>query len=87
MSYKTTEHLGHILTNRASLVNYCDTVSGISDHKAVIAQSSIVATLQTSQHNIYLWSKADTQSMKETALNLCNTFLENYSVSTNIDVL
>jgi len=31
-------------------------------------QSSIVATLDTSQHNITLWSKADTQGMKESAL-------------------
>jgi len=75
------------LTNRPSLVNHCDTVPGISDHEAVVAQSSVVASLQTSQYSIHLWSKADTDSMKEAAVNLCNTFLENYSVSTNVDVL
>jgi len=39
------------------------------------------------QRNIYLWSKTDIQGMKNTVLNLCNAFLENNSVSTNIDAL
>jgi len=75
------------LTNRPSLVNCCNVVPGISDHEAIVVQSSIVAPLQTTQHNIYLWNKADNRGMKDTALNLCNSFLENYSVSTNVEVL
>ena len=77
------------LTNRPSLVNHCDTITGISDHEAILVQSPIIASLKPSQHNIHiiLWSWEDVLSMKNTALNLCNVFLENNTVSTNIDVL
>ena len=73
------------LTNRPSLVNHCDITAGISDHEAIIVQSSIIATLQPMRRNIYLWSKIDIQGMKNTALNLCNAFLENNSVSTRAE--
>ena len=75
------------LTNRPSLVNHCDTITGICDHEAILVQSPIIATLQPSQHNIHIWSRADVLDMKNTALDLCNAFLENNTASTNTDAL
>ena len=52
------------LTNRASLLSHCSTVAGISDHEAVIAKSSLQASLEPPSHVIYLWPKADITAIK-----------------------
>ena len=47
------------ITNRPSLITFCSTISGISDHEAVCIKSAIQATIQHSNHSTYIWKRAD----------------------------
>ena len=63
------------VTDRPSLVESCDAVSGISDHKALLAKSLVTACLShPSKRNIYLWSLANFQDIKNQISLLCEEF-------------
>jgi len=75
-------------TNRPSLVHTCHTIPGISDHEAVLIESSIILPpQQTKLRKIILWNQADTQSIKESIEQFSTEFFEKYSQSTPVDIL
>jgi len=76
------------LTNRPSLVKSCHVVPGISDHEAVVVESSISsAPHQHSLRTIYVWHKANITSIRSAIDQFSSNFFTLYSTSTSIDIL
>ena len=75
-------------TNRPSLIESCNTVSGISDHEAVLIKSLVSITpQQINPRKIILWNKADMPTIKETIAHFSSEIFNNFSTSTPIDIL
>jgi len=73
-------------TNRPSLVTVCKPVPGISDHEAVLAQSSTkVCSQPSAPRTIYKWNKADWANLKCCTESFCSTFTSEFSIDTPID--
>ena len=66
-----TNILDIFVTDRSSLVEFCDTVDGIGDHEAVLVKSLVTAHLShPNERTIYLWSKQISRIL-ETELACC----------------
>ena len=64
------------VTNRPTLVETCDSIDEISDHKAVLVVSSVIASLSNpSERVVYLWAQADFNVNRNNMQTLCDTFL------------
>jgi len=75
-------------TNRPSLIESCSTVSGISDHEAVLIKSLVsIVPQQINPRKIILWIKADTPTIKEMIAHFSSEIFNNFSISTPIDIL
>ena len=64
------------MTNRPSLVDKCRPAPGVRDHDIVyVTSSASVRRSKPVQHKIYLWNKADLDTMKGSAVLLRPSFL------------
>jgi len=76
------------ITDRPSLVESCDVVSGISDHEALFVKSLVTARLsQPSKRTIYLWSQANFHDIRNQINSLCEEFVGSHTSSTPIETL
>ena len=76
------------ITDRPSLVESCDVVSGISDHGIILVTSLVTARLShPSPRTIYLWSHADFDSIKNRIASLCEEFIANQTASSPVYTL
>ena len=77
--------LDTFLTNRPCLVKECSTISGISDHKAVLVMSAVIAQLlHPPKRFIYLWTQADLNLIRENIQYLCEEFTTMYTSATPV---
>ena len=61
--------------NKPSLVKACISIPGILDHSIVLADCALKATINKKPpRNVYQWSKADCQLIKEQTVILLNNF-------------
>jgi len=75
------------ITNRPSLVETCDTISGISDHEAVLVSSVVANLSHPSERIIYLWAQADFNTIQSNMHTFCDNFLSTFSTSAAVDAL
>ena len=76
------------ITDRPSLVEFCNTIDGISDHEAILVTSYVLAPLRPPiERSIYLWSRANFDHIRQEMQSLCDEFITTYSSSTPVDVL
>ena len=63
-------------------------MSGISDHEAVFTCSSLAVDIPPScKRKSYSWAKANWSQINEMAKSFCNSFITDYTVDTDINVL
>ena len=73
-------------TNRPSLVTVCKTVPGISDHEAVLVESSTKVYSQPSApRTVYKWNKADWAELKSRTEYFSTIFTLEFSTDTWIN--
>jgi len=67
-------------TNRPSLITDFKTIPGISDHEAVLVMSNVSVKMQPSvTRKIFLWQKANFDTIKEKIQQFSNSYLSNFS--------
>jgi len=77
-----------LLTNCPSLINDFYILLGISDHEIVFVNSYITAKTQRPiKRRILLWSKANLEQIRLTALNLVLEFMNSFNIDTAVDAL
>jgi len=77
-----------ILTNRPSLINCCEPMPGLSDHSVVYADWNIIARKQKLiRRKIFLWKRADFDSIRSKTQSWTENFQAKYSSSTPVEVL
>ena len=54
MNSRKNNVLDIFITNKQSLITYCSLIPGISDHEAACIKSVIQATIQYTNHNMYV---------------------------------
>ena len=70
------------MTNRPSLVDKCRPAPGVGDHDIVyVTSSASVRRPKPVQHKIYLWNKADLDTMKGECCSITTKFLEDFTTS------
>jgi len=75
-------------TNRPPLIESFNTVSGISDHEAVLIKSLVSITpQQINPRKIILWNKANMPTIKETIARFSSEIFNNFPTSNPIDIL
>ena len=63
-------------TNQPSLIKQCFPIPGIGNHDAVAVESTVVVERNPPlKRTVYLWSRANLADIKQTAMELCNDFL------------
>ena len=63
--------------NKPLLVKACISIPGISDHSIVLVDCDLKATIKKKpQRNVYQWSKADWQLIKEQTVIFAKQFLD-----------
>ena len=76
------------MTNRASLIESCTVIDGISDHEAVLTKSLIQAgSSPTARRHIYLWSKANFNYIRQSIQSLYEEFVSSSTVTTPVSTL
>lgn len=76
------------ITNHPSLVNKCFPISGIGDHDGVLVDlDTTINHYKPAKRKIYLWDKADFDSIREDAKEFSSTFVSRYSVDSDINML
>ena len=76
------------ITDRPLLVEFCNTIDGISDHEAILVTSYVLAPLGPPiERSIYLWSQANFDHIRQEMQSLCDEFITTYLSSTPVDVL
>ena len=77
-------------TNWPSLVTKCTVIPGISDHEAVLIVSDISAKIKppgTRTRKIFLWRKANFDSIKETIQQFSDSLLVKYRSDQPVSIL
>ncbi|XP_060567389.1 uncharacterized protein LOC132726133 [Ruditapes philippinarum] len=76
------------LTNRPQLVNRCTTTQGISDHHAIFVDTNMCATrIKPTKHTLYMWGKANINTIKEKSKALSDTLQEKINPSSDINYI
>ena len=76
------------LTNRPSTVSSCDVISGISDHEIVCISSTVsVPYTKKQERNIFIWHKANFDSINDHITDFTDTFLQSHDHNDPIDIL
>lgn len=76
------------ITNHPSLVNQCSPISGIGDHDRVLVDlNTAINHDKPTKRKIYLWDKADIDSIREDAREFSSTFVSGYSVDSDVNML
>ena len=77
------------LTNRPTLVNRCEPLPGISDHDTIIyINSDVIAKRQKPiKRKIFLWSKANNNSIEEEAKLFTNKFNTDHNTTSDIECM
>ena len=71
--------LDFICTNKPSLAKSTHTIPGISDHEAIVFDSDLRARLTRREpRKIYMYSKADWDTIREKTRNFVTNFLDNF---------
>ena len=75
-------------TNHPSLVNKCIPISGIGDHDGVyINLDSTINHEKPAKRTVYLWDKADFDTIRNVIQEFSSTFVSRYSVDSDINKL
>ena len=68
------------ITDRPSLVEFCNTIDGISDHEAILVTSYVLAPLGPPiERSIYLWSRANFDHIRQEMQSLCDHLVVLYT--------
>ena len=77
-----------IFTNRPSLVNVCEGLPALSDHDVIFLDMYAKAQRHKPVHRkIYLWKRADLESLPSDAVLRTNDFLQRYSSDTPVEIM
>jgi len=77
-----------IFTNRPSLINYCNVISGISDHEAVLTSFMAQAVYhKEGDRKRYLWNKANFQEMNIELSRFTAWFCDHFNIDTPVECL
>jgi hypothetical protein len=77
-----------VITNRPSLVNHCVGMPGLSDHDIVYMDMNVKATRQKPvRHKIFLWKRADFNSIRSVTKEWSNNFISAHTTSTPVEDL
>ena len=90
VDFPTRRHnsLDVFITNRPSLIHSCNPVAGISDHEAILTESSVTIThQQPTKRKSFLWHRADMVVIKEIISQFSDDFLSKYFVHTSGGVM
>ena len=80
-----TSLLDLFFTNKPDLVNDCNLLAGLGDHEAVSIKNSLfIKKKKPTKRKILLWNRADVNKIKEKTHAFRNTFLEKFSVNSNV---
>ena len=76
------------LTNYPSYEYTCQPLPGISDHKIVLVKSAVdIKPIKATARKIYLWQKANFESIRNIATDATNNFLSGSDINTPINTL
>jgi len=85
---RSSSILDIFIADRPSLVESCDVVSGISDHKTLLVTSLVAACLShPSPRTICLWSQADFDTIRNRITLLCEDCIASYTASSPVETL
>ena len=74
------------MTNMPSLVDKCRPAPGVGDHDIVyVTSSASVRRSKPVQHKIYLWNKADLDTMKGECCSITTKFLKDFTTSSTVE--
>ena len=81
-----TSLLDLFFTNKPDLVNDCNLLAGLGDHEAVSIKNSLfIKKKKPTKRKILLWNRADVNKIKEKTHAFRNTFLEKFSINSNVN--
>ena len=76
------------LTNRPSTISSCEVIPGISDHEIVSISTTVAVSHNMNQErNIFLWHKANFDSINDYISDFASTFLDSHDHNDSIDTL
>ena len=89
----TTPTRGHNIldlfaTNRPTLIEHLNVISGVSDHEIIKVESSLSAVIvQYKPRKVYLWNRANFTNINESWSAFSNSFIQSHNIDTPIQEL
>ena len=89
----TTPTRGHNIldlfaTNRPTLIEHLNVISGVSDHEIIKVESSLSAVIvQHKPRKVYLWNRANFTNINESWSAFSNSFIQSHNIDTPIQEL
>ena len=86
----TTPTRGHNIlnlfaTNRPTLIEHLNVISGVSDHEIIKVESSLSAVIvQHKPRKVYLWNRANFTNINESWSAFSNSFIQSHNIDTPI---